>query len=217
VQRTPASVPTANTTTPSGREFTEGSVPDAPKPADAAVHPADAARAATEAPAENAGRVLVRSTPAGATVFVDGRDAGVTPAAIRDLPLGAHRIRIVLDGYSPAEERIVVTAARPAQSIIVPLAAARAVASLGSQSRTPAPSTPATMGRFTGILAIESRPAGAKVFLDNTPVGTTPMVLNTIRAGEHAVRIERDGYRRWSSLVRVVANERNRITASLER
>jgi eukaryotic-like serine/threonine-protein kinase len=215
--KTRAAAPAAESAAPPGREFTESAVPDSSKPADAAARDADAARPKPEATAANIGRVLVRSTPAGANVFVDGRDAGVTPVAVRDLAPGAHRIRIVLDGYAPAEERIVVTASRPAQSIIGPLAAARAVASLGSQSRTPAPSTPATMGRFTGILLVESRPAGARVFLDNTPVGTTPLVLNTVRAGEHAVRMERDGYRRWSSLVRVVANERNRITASLER
>jgi hypothetical protein len=48
-------------------------------------------------------------------------------------------------------------------------------------------------------------------------VGTTPVLLSAIRAGEHALRLEHDGYRRWTSLVRVVANERNRVTASLEK
>jgi hypothetical protein len=38
-----------------------------------------------------------------------------------------------------------------------------------------------------------------------------------VAAGEHAVRLEYDGYRRWTSSVRVVASEQNRVTASLER
>jgi hypothetical protein len=41
--------------------------------------------------------------------------------------------------------------------------------------------------------------------------------MATVSAGEHAIRIERDGYRRWSSSVRIVAAEQNRVTASLER
>jgi PEGA domain-containing protein len=66
-------------------------------------------------------------------------------------------------------------------------------------------------------LVIDSRPTGAKVFLDGRLVGATPLSMREVRAGEHAVRLEHDGYRRWSGLVRVVAAERNRVTASLER
>ncbi len=61
------------------------------------------------------------------------------------------------------------------------------------------------------------RPAGAKVYMDGKLVGTTPMLLASVPAGSHAIRIEHDGYRRWSSSVRVVASEQNRVTASLER
>jgi hypothetical protein len=43
------------------------------------------------------------------------------------------------------------------------------------------------------------------------------MLLQAVRAGEHAIRMEREGYRNWSSSVRVVASERNRVTASLEK
>jgi hypothetical protein len=55
------------------------------------------------------------------------------------------------------------------------------------------------------------------VFLDNQPVGTTPLSLATVAVGEHAIRIERDGYRRWASTVKVVTAELVRVTASLER
>jgi hypothetical protein len=83
--------------------------------------------------------------------------------------------------------------------------------------RTPTPATPGTVGRFVGDLTVESRPAGANVFVDGKLVGTTPVQLPALNAGEHVVRLERDGYRRWSSLIRVVASERNRVTASLEK
>jgi hypothetical protein len=66
-------------------------------------------------------------------------------------------------------------------------------------------------------LTVESRPAGAKVFLDGRLVGTTPMTVPDVTAGEHALYLDRDGYQRWSSAVRVVTTERNRVTASLDR
>jgi hypothetical protein len=55
------------------------------------------------------------------------------------------------------------------------------------------------------------------VYVDGRLVGTTPIALPTVAAGSHVIRIEHDGYRRWSSSVRVVATEQNRVTASLER
>ena len=67
------------------------------------------------------------------------------------------------------------------------------------------------------MLNVDSRPDGSKVFLDGKLVGTTPVLLPQVGAGEHVVRIEHDGYRNWSSSVRVVAGERNRVTASLEK
>jgi hypothetical protein len=150
--------------------------------------------------------LLVRSTPAGARVTVDGRDAGVTPATVRNLADGSHRVRITRDGYAPEERRILISRGRPSQSLIVPLASERV-----------ASATPAATGPFVGELMVESRPPGAKVFLDGKLLGTTPFAQPAIPAGEHAIRLERDGYRRWSSSIRVVANEQNRVTASLER
>jgi PEGA domain len=55
------------------------------------------------------------------------------------------------------------------------------------------------------------------VYLDGRLMGDTPLSLQTVAVGEHAVRLEREGYRRWLSSVRVVASEQNRVTASLER
>ena len=154
----------------------------------------DAANTATP------GRLLVRSTPAGARVSIDGRDGGVTPAVVRDLARGSHSVRVTRDGYIAEERRIVIAPRREAVSITVLLSPAVA-----------------TNGRFVGDLTVQSRPTGAKVFLDGKLMGSTPLSLTTVTAGEHAVRLERDGYRRWSSQVRIVASEQNRVTASLER
>ena len=98
-------------------------------------------------------------------------------------------------------------------------AAARPTPERPSSRRPPPPPAPAsaTSGRYQGGLTVDSRPTGARVFLDGRLAGTTPLTIAAVPAGEHAIRLERDGYRRWSSSVRVVAAEQNRVTASLER
>ena len=64
---------------------------------------------------------------------------------------------------------------------------------------------------------IESRPPGAKVFVDGKLVGTTPLSISVASAGDHTVWLEREGYRRWTSSVHVAAAEQQRVTASLEK
>jgi hypothetical protein len=171
---------------------------------------AAAARASGSIPV--VGRLLVRSTPAGARVFVDGRNRGRTPATVGDLAAGEHRVRVIRPGYIVEERRVVVSDARPAQSISVELVRGRGI-------ETPArgPSASATAGQFVGSLTVESRPTGARIFVDGREVGVTPLTLSNLSAGSHAIRLEHEGYRRWSSSVRVVASETNRVTASLER
>lgn len=202
---------------PAGKEFTEAAVAPAPAPA-LPPSPSSELRAQNAEPKNlqsaisnpkspvAEGRLLVRSTPAGARVSVDGKNYGRTPVAVRDLARGTHRVRISRDGYVTEERRIVITASRPASTMTVALNRSRGV----QPAAAPA-------GRFTGALAVDSRPAGAKVYMDGRLVGTTPMTLPSVAAGSHAIRLEHDGYRRWSSSVRVVASQQNRVTASLER
>ena len=211
-----------------GREFTECAVAPAAAPASAAPN-SEPRTQNSELKTQNPepknpksevsnlkspaaeGRLLVRSRPGGAEVTVDGRAHGKTPAAVRDLARGAHKVTITHDGYAPEERRIVITASRPSQTMTVSLARQRAAAA------RPAPAPAAPAARSTGAVAFESRPGGAKVYMDGKLVGTTPMSLPTVPAGAHAVRLEHDGYRRWSASIRVVASEPNRVTASLER
>jgi hypothetical protein len=69
----------------------------------------------------------------------------------------------------------------------------------------------------SGSLVVESRPSGASVYLDGRRVGTTPLTLDTIKAGQYTIGLDIDGYKRWATSVRVTSGERSRVAASLER
>lgn len=199
-----------------GREFTEGTVPEAPKPA-APAPDARPKRDLANVPAvprpDLIGRLLIRSTPAGARAFVDDRDVGRTPAAVRDVAAGAHRVRVTHDGFATEERSVTISRRRPTQAITIALKRPAPVAR-GAKAASVIPRTAAGVA---GVLVVDSRPAGAKVFLDGKLVGTTPMSMSTVTAGEHTIRLERDGYRQWSTPVRVLATGQNRVAASLER
>jgi hypothetical protein len=71
---------------------------------------ASAAFLVSSARAQEAGTVLeLRTDPAGATVFIDGKKLGRTPLRLVDrVDPGTHRVRISLEGYRPFERRIPV-------------------------------------------------------------------------------------------------------------
>ena len=161
-------------------------------PAPTPSRPASGAVARTAKPAS--GSLLIRSSPADADVLVNGRPRGKTPLTLRDLATGSYTIRVARDGYATEERELQVTARRPTASTTFNL---RPTAGLGG-------------------INVQSRPPGARVFVNDQAVGSTPLVLPGLPAGSATVRIEMDGYQTWMTRVDVVPGEQARVAASLE-
>lgn len=190
--------------TSGGREWTERSVQDSPANAVPPVPPESSVvpPPSVSAPA-NRGQLLVRSSPAGAQVLVNGSVRGVTPLTLKDVPYGTQTVRVIRPGYQPQQRRVSVSATNRSPSVDVslkPVAVTRV---------SPPPSV--------GSLSIVSRPAGAIVYVDGRRVGNTPLELSKLSIGSHALRVEHAGYRQWSSSVKIVSGGRARVTASLVR
>ena len=97
-----------------GTEAAVSPAPSAAQPSPASRAPADSAAkppvaAAPPAAAGNVGRLLVRSTPSGASVEVDGVARGETPLALRDLALGSRTVTVARRGFISEEQRVVLT------------------------------------------------------------------------------------------------------------
>ena len=214
----PATAPPQRTTAP------PAAVRSAPRPSATAAAPAS--RPATTAavaprPATPAvpGRLLVRSSPSGAEVFVNGERRGVSPVAVRDLPLGAYAVRVVRPGFEPSQQRVVLEAGRPARALEVTLTRASAAAAPAAPPGSPAAATTATSTATstatTGSLLIESRPSGARAFVDGAEVGRTPVTVPAATVGARAVRIQLPGYLIISTTTRVEPGTRARVAVTL--
>jgi hypothetical protein len=153
--------------------------------------------------------LLIQSTPPGATAFVDGREVGRTPVTVRSIAPGPHTVQVMHDGFVGQERKIAISASRPSQSVTFGLERSRT-------SPPPTPATPATIGRETAALIVESRPAGANVLVDGKPAGRTPLTLPEVAVGMHTISLELAGFNSWATSVRVAAGQKNRVAASLE-
>jgi hypothetical protein len=153
------------------------------------------------------GNLLVRSSPDGATVFIDGDRRGVTPLTVQKLPLGTRRVRVQRDGFTTEERQVALTRSRPSRSLDLRLTRTETAATAAAAS------TPSTAK--TGTLVVESRPTGARVLLNGRPAGTTPVTIADLAPGSYTVQLQLADFRPISTTVRVVAGERARVAASL--
>jgi hypothetical protein len=81
----------------------DGYTPDDRRVALSAAHPTVTVETtlAPVAPPATTGTLVVESRPVGATVFVDGRQIGVTPLSMPEVTPGTLRIRLQLAGFNP--------------------------------------------------------------------------------------------------------------------
>jgi len=185
------------------------------------------------AAAASTGTLVVRSTPSGAGVTLNGRWRGRTPLTLDDLPFRRYDVRVVQPGFAPATEAVVLSAAAPAGSLSVRLqpqsaareprpapprsAPARPAPQRSATPQTPARDEPLSSAVYTGSIYVDSRPRGARVSIDGKPVGVTPLRVGDVRIGTHVVRLELPDHRLWSTTARVTAGQEQRVTGSLER
>ena len=87
-------------------------------------------------------------------------------------------------------------------AIVLPAAPLRA-------ARSPAPPPPAT-------LRVQSEPAGAKVFLNDAPLGETPLTAETAETGTALVRLSLRGHRDWWGSVELAPGATRTVEAELE-
>ena len=153
------------------------------------------------APSRPNGRLLVRSTPPGVRVEVNGDARGTTPLALADLSYGAYDVRFSLEGFESQDRRLAISADDPIAAISAELARV-------TETRT------ASLG--VGSIFVDTRPRGVEVWIDQRLVGETPMLIPNVSAGVHEVEFRHDGYRDWATNVQVGSSSQARVTASLD-
>ncbi len=137
------------------------------------------------------GHLYIETEPAGATVTVNDQERGVTPLDVTDLYLGMHTVKLELRGYAPATHTVEISEESPGLKVKLEKAA------------------PAM-----GVAEVFSTPPGAQVKIDGAPVGQTPLLNHSIKAGKHQVEVTKDGYEPWTSPL-TVGRRKTTIDAQL--
>ena len=177
-------------------------VPNTPAAAPAPKAPAPTASASAEVK-PNAAKPTT-TTPSGPRVGRNDNRAANTPS-----PRAQARPPAAATKSPPTRPGTTATRATPAPGRGAANRAATPPVKAAAPTTAPKPES--------GSLVVESRPSGASVYLDGRRVGTTPLTLSTVKAGQYTIGLDIDGYQRWATSVRVTSGERSRVAASLER
>lgn len=85
------------------------------------------------------GSLTVATSPAGATIFIDGVQRGISPATIPNLAQGGHTLKVTMDGYVDLMTPVIITAGqtKPYSFDLSPLAAAATTNPAATKKKTP--------------------------------------------------------------------------------
>ena len=155
----------------------------------------------TPAPATGPGVIAIRTTPPGAAIWIDGeRRPESTPAAIRELPIGAsYAVKLTHEGYAAHNEQ-------------VELREGAETADLNVTLRRPSASDFA-------VIRVRTIPAGAQVLLNGRDTGsTTPAMVPEVPPGQaHTLALALEGYVTRTETVTLEAGQVAELSFELER
>ncbi|GMR22128.1 MAG: hypothetical protein BMS9Abin37_0456 [Acidobacteriota bacterium] len=136
------------------------------------------------------GSLTVTADLDGASVYVNGISVGTAPYEDADIRVGSHEVKVTKDGYVDYVEIVRI---RPGKSAKLRVSLALLPPSLRIVSDVP----------------------GATVFLDRNYIGTTPVDIKAVEAGEHQLTVSADGYDMHTETVAVTTGHRD-IRVSFE-
>jgi hypothetical protein len=134
----------------------------------------------------NIGVLVVRSSPTGAVIFVDGLEVGTSNFTMDEISAGAHTIELRKPLYKPWLENINIAADNVYQ-------------------------LNADLESDFAPLYITSFPAGAMVSIDGQQRGTTPMRLDRFASGNYSLRLTLPMYHDLKKSITVVPDEKQSL------
>jgi hypothetical protein len=134
----------------------------------------------------------ITSEPAGAAVYIDNAPRGATPCEVEATADAEARVELKLEGFVPFSETIKLQAGGryPVKARLLPLPA---------------------------DLEVTSTPAGARVFVDGTFKGVTPVTISGLSRGDHKLAFDMKGYEPQERVVALNAAGKMKEDAALVR
>ena len=149
------------------------------------------------------GTLHIRTSPTGATVYLDGSvisQAGGSGITLNNIAIGSHSLRAVREGFLDAEEMVMVHTGETTEVL------------LNLPPLDDIPYDPTAYGQ----LYVETFPNGVEILLNYSSTGrTSPALFTGLQPGRYLVSASLDGHGWDEQYVIVRANTRTSVTLNL--
>lgn len=160
--------------------------------------------------------LTINTTPAGATVFLNGDSVGVTPFSVPTSANGAVDMRLLKKNYAPMDTSISITGSRDSSfSFLLIPAVSDSIKMKAALSNAEKPKSKPIPLASIGTLNIFSDPDGAEVLINGRPVGATPYSNQSMRAGDYQITLRKKGFEVYSTSVSISREELREVKAKL--
>lgn len=138
-------------------------------------------------------KLVIKTSPEGAKVSVNGEDKGTSPVELENVKFGTElKIEVEADGYEPQSTIFVATKESEPETTLTLAQAAKGGKTQppkkADQKKTPTKKTPAAAESGSGTLTVKAKP-WAIVSIDGARVGNTPISKKVLKAGSHKVEL----------------------------
>ncbi len=159
-------------------------------------------------------RVAISSDPEGATVLIDGRDAGKTTPMTVILPPGKHTVSFQKYGFLQSVQTVELV---PGQALLVrprllPTGNTAEIKPVGKFGRMFGRGAAANMG----TIRIRTNPKGAQIMINERLLDKTAPAELAAPAGSYEITLIYPGYRRLRRTIAVVAGSTTAVDESLQ-
>jgi serine/threonine-protein kinase len=161
------------------------------------------------------GSLTISSTPAGASIWIGGKDTGQFTPAELTLDPAAYSIELHKDDYLDESAEINITAGQAASFSPTLRTAGRTdnIKSVGGFSRM----FGGGPGHGMALIDIKTEPKGAEILINGKSLGKTTPAVVQVEAGNYDIVLRKDGYQPVSKSLTVGSKEKSKIRETLEK
>ncbi|MCL2261056.1 MAG: PEGA domain-containing protein [Fibromonadales bacterium] len=138
------------------------------------------------------GSIRIESEPSNATVFINGQNMGNTPYSLMSIAQGNYKIELQAENFKPFSRMVGVQSGQLTE-------------------------LKASMEVISGSLFVQSTPSNAQVFMNESFMGVTPLLLENVTPGTVSVALQLKGHFDHKETVRVLPGKKAEVNAAINR
>jgi hypothetical protein len=138
------------------------------------------------------GSLRIESEPSEADVYINGQNMGRTPYNLASIAQGNYNVELRAENFEPFKQTVKIQSGQLSE--LKP-----------------------KMKIIPGSLLVESSPSNARVFMNESFMGTTPILLENVSPGIVSINLHLNGYSQYREDVKILPGRKTEVFSNMSR